>query len=143
MREGEGEVSSIKPIIGQEKEEKTIVKTLAVENGDKVKISKTEKARNERSVMGQCALMADQEVSKTELSQNDSSLVDILANLLDDENSVTVLTPLPPIRTTGLIYTHGNCTSCSEIGVKITEQDVLDEYIDSNCTPYTSIITKG
>ena len=46
LREGEGEVSSIKPIIGQEKEEKTIVKTLAVKNGDKVKISKTEKARN-------------------------------------------------------------------------------------------------
>ena len=45
MREGEGEVSSIRPIIGQEKEE-TIVKTLAVKNGDKVKISKTEKARN-------------------------------------------------------------------------------------------------
>ena len=46
LREGEAEVSSIKPIIGQEKEEKTIVKTLAVKNGDKVKISKTEKARN-------------------------------------------------------------------------------------------------
>ena len=46
LREGEGEVSSIKPIIGQEKEEKTIVKTLAEKNGDKVKISKTEKARN-------------------------------------------------------------------------------------------------
>ena len=93
--------------------------------------------------MGQCALMADQEIGKTELSQNGSSLVDILANLLDYVNSVTVLTPLPPIRTIGLIYTHGNCTSCSEIGVKITEQDVLDEYIDSNCTPYTGIITKG
>ena len=46
LREGEWEVSSIKSIIGQEKEEKTIVKTLAVKNGDKVKISKTEKARN-------------------------------------------------------------------------------------------------
>ena len=75
MREGEGEVSSIRPIIGQEKEEKTIVKTLAVKNGDNVKISKTEKARNERSIVGQCVLMADQEIGKTELSQNDSSLV--------------------------------------------------------------------
>ena len=119
LREGEGEVSSIKPIIGQEKEEKTIVKTLAVENGDKVKISEKEKARNKRSIVGQCVLMADQEIGKTELSQNDSSLVDILANLLDDEKSVTVLTPPPPISTTGLIYTHGNCTPCSEIGVKI------------------------
>ena len=119
LREGEGEVSSIKPIIGQEKEEKTIVKTLAVKNGDKVKISKTEKARNERSIVGQCVLMADQEIGKTELSQNDSSLVDILANILDDENLVTVLTPPPSISTTGLIYTLGNCTPCSEIGVKI------------------------
>ena len=66
--------------------------------------------------------MADQEIGKTELSQNDSSLVDILANLLDDENSVTVLTPLPPVNTTGLIYTHGNCTPCSEIGVKIPDR---------------------
>ena len=78
LREGEGEVSSIKPII---KEEKTIVKTLAAKNGDMVKISKKEKARNERSIVGQCVLMADQEIGKTELSQNDSSLVDILANL--------------------------------------------------------------
>ena len=81
--------------------------------------------------MGQCVLMADQEIGKTELSQNDSSLVDILANLLDNENSVTVLTPPPPISTTGLTYTHRNCTSCSEIGVKIPEQDVQDKYIDS------------
>ena len=102
LREGEGEVSSIRPIIGQEKEE-TIVKTLAVKNGDKVKISKTEKARNERSIVGQCVLMAYQEIGKTELCQNDSSLVDILANLLADENLVTVLTPPPPISTTGLI----------------------------------------
>ena len=65
LREGEGEVSPIKFIIGQEKEEKTIVKTLAVENGDKVKISKTERARNERSIVGQCVLMTDQEI-KTE-----------------------------------------------------------------------------
>ena len=50
------------------------------------------------------------------------ALVDILANLLDDENSVTVLTPLPPVSTTGLIYTHGNCTPCSEIGVKIPDR---------------------
>ena len=74
--------------------------------------------------MEQRVLMADQEKGKTELSQNDSSLVDILANLLDDENSVTVLTPPSPISITGLIYTHGNCTSCSQIGVKIPEQDV-------------------
>ena len=60
LREGEGEVSSIKPIIGQEKEEKTIVKTFAVENGGKVKASKTEMARNEHSIVGQCVLMADQ-----------------------------------------------------------------------------------
>ena len=96
-------MSSTKPIVGQEKEEETIVKTLAVENGEKVKISKTEKARNERSIVGQCVLMAYQEIGKTELSQNDSSLVDILANLLADENLVTVLTPPPPISTTGLI----------------------------------------
>ena len=73
MHEGEEEVSSIKPIIGQEKEEKTIVKTLAVENSDKVKISKTEKAKKERSIVRQCVLMADQEIGKTELSENDSS----------------------------------------------------------------------
>ena len=47
--------------------------------------------------------MAYQEIGKTELCQNDSSLVDILANLLADENLVTVLTPPPPISTTGLI----------------------------------------
>ena len=52
LREDEGEVSSRKSIIGQDKEEKTIVKTLAVVNGDKVKTSKTEKARNERSIVG-------------------------------------------------------------------------------------------
>ena len=73
MHEGEEEVSSIKPIIGQEKEEKTIVKTLAVENSDKVKISKTEKAKNERSIVRQYVLMADQEIGKTELSENGSS----------------------------------------------------------------------
>ena len=77
--------------------------------------------RNEHSIVGQCVLMADQEIDKTELSQNDSSLVDRLANLLDDENSVTVLTPLPPISTTGLIHSHGNCTPCSVIDVKIPE----------------------
>ena len=87
--------------------------------------------------------MADQEIGKTELSQNDSSLVDILANLLDDENSVTVLTPPPPISTTDLIYTHGNCTPCSEIGVKIPEQDVQDKYIDGNCTSCTGVIMEG
>ena len=50
------------------------------------------------------------------------TLGDILASLLDDENSVTVLTPPPPVSTIGLIYTHGNCTSCSEIGVKIPDR---------------------
>ena len=93
--------------------------------------------------MGQSALVADQEIGKTELFQNDSSLVDILANLLDDENSVAVLTPPPPLSTTGLIYTHGNCTPCSEVDVKIPEQDVQDKYIDSNCTSYTGVITEG
>ena len=118
------------------------MKTLAVENGDKVKTLKTDKARNERSIVGQCVLMADQETGKTELSQNDSSLVDILANLIDDENSVTVLTTPPPTSTTGLIYTHGNCTPCSEIDMKIPEQDVQDKYIDSNCTSCTGVITE-
>ena len=94
--------------------------------------------------MGQGVLMADQEIGKTELSQNDSSLlVDILANLLDDEKSVTVLTPPSPISTTGLIYTHGNCTPCSEIGVKISEQDVQDKHINSNFTSCTGVITEG
>ena len=93
--------------------------------------------------MGQSVLVTDQEIGKTELSQNDSSLVDILANLLDDENSVTVLTPLPPTSTTGLIYTHGNCTPCSEIDMKIPEQDVQDKYINSNCTSCTGVITEG
>ena len=51
------------------------MKTLAVENGDKVKTLKTDKARNERSIVRQCVLMAGQEIGKTELSQNDSSLV--------------------------------------------------------------------
>ena len=133
-------MSSIKPVIGQEKEEKTIVKTLAVENDDKVKISKTEKAKNEGFTVGQSVLVADQEIGKTELSQNDSSLVDILANLLDDENSVTFLTPRAPISTTGPIYTSGNCTPCSEMGVKILEQNVQDKYIDSNCTSCTGVI---
>ena len=141
LREGEGEVSSIRAIIGQEKEE-TIVKTLAVKNGDKVKIPKTEKARNERSIVGQCVLMVDQEIGKTKLGQKDSSFVDILANLLDDEKSVTVLTTPSPISTTGLIYTHGNCTPCSEIGVKVPEQDVQDKHIDSNCTSCTGVITE-
>ena len=143
LREGEIEVSSIKTNIGQEKEEKTIAKPLAVENGDKVKLSKTEKARNERSIVEQFVLMADKEIGKTELSQNDSSLVDILASLLDKENSVTALTPPPPISTTGLIYTHRNCTPCSEIGLKIPEQDVQDKYIDSNCTSCTGVTTEG
>ena len=68
LREGEGEMSSIRPIIGQEKEEK-IFRTLAVKNGDKVKISKTEKAKNECSIVGQCVLMADQEIGKTTKSK--------------------------------------------------------------------------
>ena len=62
LREDEGEVSSINPVIGQEKEKKTIVKKLAVESGDKVKSSKTEKARNEGSIVGQSVLVADQEL---------------------------------------------------------------------------------
>ena len=74
--------------------------------------------------------MADQELSKTELNQNDSNLIDILASLLNDENSVTVLTPQSPISTTGLIYTHGNCTPCSEkkcksAGVKMCKTKIL------------------
>ena len=93
--------------------------------------------------MGQSVLVADQEVGKTELSQNDSSLVDILANLLNDEKSVTVLIPPPPISTTSLIYTHGNCTPCSEKDVKVPEQDVQDKDIYSNCTSCTGIITQG
>ena len=93
--------------------------------------------------MGQSVLVADQGVGKTELSQNDSSLVDILANLLNDEKSVTVLIPPPPISTTSLIYTHGNCTPCSETDVKVPEQDVQDKDIDSNCTSCTGIITQG
>ena len=92
--------------------------------------------------MGQGVLVADQEIGKTKLSQNDSSLVDILANLLYDENSVTVLTPLPPISMTGLIYTHGNCTPRSEIDVKIPEQDVQDKYINNNCISCTDVITE-
>ena len=35
LHDGAGEMSSIKFITGQEKEEKTIVKTLAAKNGDK------------------------------------------------------------------------------------------------------------
>ena len=35
LRDGEGEMLSIKFITGQEKEEKTIVKTLAAKKGDK------------------------------------------------------------------------------------------------------------
>ena len=93
--------------------------------------------------MGQSVLVAHQELGKTELSQNDSSLVDILANLLDDENSVTVLAPRPPISTTDLICTYGNCTPCSKIDVKIPAKDVQDKYIDSNCTSYTGAITEG
>ena len=69
MCEGEGEVLSINPIIGQEKKEKrTIDKTLVVENSDKVKNSIAQKARNEGSIVGQGALVADQELGKTELS---------------------------------------------------------------------------
>ena len=88
--------------------------------------------------------MANQEIGMTEFSRSDSSvLADILANLLDDEKSVTVLTPPSPISTTGLIYTHGNCTPCSEIGVKILEQDAEDKHIDSNFTSCTGVITEG
>ena len=37
LREGEGKVSSIKPVTGQEKKEKrTVVEVLVVEKGDKV-----------------------------------------------------------------------------------------------------------
>ena len=93
--------------------------------------------------MGQSLLVADKELGKTKLRQNDSSLVDILANLLDDENSVTVLTPPPPISTTGFIYRHGNSTRCSEIDVKVPEQDLQNKDIDSNCTSCTVIITEG
>ena len=111
LREGEGEGSSINPVISQEKEQKrTMGKALLVENGGKVKNLKTEKARNEGSVVGQNVLVTNQELGKTDLSQKDSSLGDIIANLLNDENLVTVLTPPPPISTTGLIYMHGNCT---------------------------------
>ena len=92
--------------------------------------------------MGQSVLVADQELGKTKLSQNDSSLVDIPTSLLDDENSVTVLTPPPLISTTGLIYTDGNCTPCSEIEVKMPEQDVQNKDIDSDCTSCTGIITE-
>ena len=70
-------------------------------------------------------------------------MVDILANLLDDENSATVLTPPPPISTTCLIYMHGNCNPCSEIDVKIPEQDAQDKYIDSNCASCTGVIMEG
>ena len=53
LREAEGKVSCKKIAIGQEKEEKrTMVKALAVENVDKVKNFKTEKARNEGSIEG-------------------------------------------------------------------------------------------
>ena len=54
-----------------------------------------------------------------------------------------VLTPPPPISTVGLIYTSGNWTPCSEIDVKIPEQDVQDKYINSNCTSCTGVITEG
>ena len=61
---------SINPVIGQEKEEKRTIdkKTLVVENGDKGKNSKTEKVRNEGSIVGQSVLVADQELGKTDLS---------------------------------------------------------------------------
>ena len=70
MCECEGEVLSINPVIGQEKEEKRTIdkKTLAVENSDKGKNSKTEKVRNEGSIVGQSVLVADQELGKTDLS---------------------------------------------------------------------------
>ena len=59
--------SSINPVIGQEKEEKrTMVKAFLVENGDKVKKSKTEKARNECSIVGQVAY---EELCKTTKSK--------------------------------------------------------------------------
>ena len=125
-------------------QKKSIILREVVEKNGKVKSSRTEKVRNKGSAVGQSVLVADQELGKTELSQNDSSLVDILANLLTDENSITVLTPPPPpISTTGLIYTHGNCTPCSEIDVKVPEQDVQDKDIDNNCICCTGIITEG
>ena len=80
-----------------------------------------------------------QELGKTELSQNDSSLDNILANLLNNENLVT--SPLP-IRTNDIIYTHGNCTSCSETDMNLTEQDEEEKDVDNNCTSCTSIITE-
>ena len=43
------------------KRKKTLLK-LAVESGDKVKSSKTEKARNEGFIVGQSVLVADQEL---------------------------------------------------------------------------------
>ena len=59
--------SSINPVIGQEKEEKrTMVKAFLVENGGKVKNSKTEKARNECSIVGQ---VANEELCKTTKSK--------------------------------------------------------------------------
>ena len=123
---------------------KNIIFHEVVEKNDKVKSSRTKKVRNKGSVVGQSVLVADQELGKTQLSQNYSSLVDVLANLLNDENTITVLTPPPPpISTTGLIYTHGNCTPCSEIDVKVPEQDVQDKDIDSNCICCTGIITEG
>ena len=144
MREDEGEVSSIKPVSGLGKEEKrTMVKVLVIEIDDKVKELKTEEARKKSSILGQSISVADQELGKTKLSQNNSSLVDILTNLLNDENSVIILTPRSHISTTGLIYTHGNCTTCSEIKTKVPGQDVPDKDIDSNCTSCTSTITEG
>ena len=57
---------------------------------------------------------------------------------------VTVLTAPPPISTnTGLIDTHGNCTPCSEIDMKVPKQDVQDQDINSNCTSCTGLIREG
>ena len=48
-----------------------------------------------------------------------------------------------PISTTGIIHTHGNFTPCSEIDVKLPEQNVQDKDIDSSCTSCTGLITEG
>ena len=48
-----------------------------------------------------------------------------------------------PISTNRLIYTHGNFNPCSEIDVKVPEQNVQDKDIDSSCTSCTGLITEG
>ena len=53
-----------------------------------------------------------------------------------------LLTPPPLISTTGIIYTHSYCTLCSEKDMKVSEQDVQDKDIDSNCTSCTGVITE-